>query len=131
MRWPSCLRSPRVALAVIAAPWIAGGCSSVVNGGYACTADFRFGISATALDATTNADITFGAYLVAREGSYRDSVSANPGGQLAAAGERAGTYTVTIGHPGYASFTQSNVVVNRDECHVIPVRLEARLLRNP
>lgn len=58
-------------------------------------------------------------------------MSASPGGQLAAAGERAGTYTVTIGHAGYASFTQTNVVVNRDACHVIPVKLEARLLRNP
>lgn len=100
-----------------------------MNGGYVCTADFRFGINATALDATTNANITSGAYMVVSGGSYRDSVSANPSGQLAAAGERAGTYTVTIGHPGYVSFTQSNVRVNRDECHVIPVKLEARLLR--
>lgn len=124
-------KSLRAALVVILAPWMAGACGNIVNGGYACTTDFRYGINATALDATTNANITSGAFLIVREGSYRDSVSANPGGQLAAAGERAGTYTVTIGHPGYASFTQTNVVVNPDECHVIPVKLEAKLLRNP
>ena len=130
MRSPG-FRSGLRALAVAAAPWIVTGCGNIVNGGYACTLDFRYGISATARDAATNADITSGAYMVVTEGSYRDSVSANPGGRLAAAGERAGRYSVSIGHPGYASFFQTNVVVNRDECHVIPVQLEARLPRNP
>jgi hypothetical protein len=95
-----------------------------------CTMQFVYGISATVTDATTGANITSGSYLVAREGSFVDSASAM-GDFLAAAGERAGTYTVTIGRPGYSSFMRTNVVVSRDECHVIPVSLEARLLRNP
>ncbi len=49
----------------------------------------------------------------------------------AAAGERAGTYDVTIRRPGYSSFSQTGVVVTKNECHVNPVRLEARLTRSP
>jgi len=132
MRLPICRSRPNACrAAVLVLVLSAGACGPVpVNGGIACTAQFVYGISATVTDAATGANITSGSYLVAREGSYVDSVSAS-GDFLATAGERAGTYNVTIGHAGYSSFTQSNVVVNRDECHVIPVRLEARLLRNP
>lgn len=56
---------------------------------------------------------------------------AGPGSFLAAAGERAGTYDVKIGRPGYSSFSRSGVVVTRNECHVNPVLLEARLLKQP
>lgn len=100
------------------------------GGGIACTMQFVYGISATVIDSATGANITPGSYMVVREGRYVDSVSAM-GEFLSAAGERAGTYAVTIGRPGYSTFSQSEVVVTRDECHVIGVRLEARLVRNP
>ena len=89
---------------------------------------FVYGISATVTDAATGASITPGSYLVVREGGYVDSASAM-GDFLAAAGERAGTYAITIGRPGYSSFSQSGVRVTRNECHVNPVQLEARLVR--
>lgn len=92
---------------------------------------FVYGISATVTDATTGANITAGSHLVAREGKYVDSVSAGPGSFLAAAGERAGTYDVRIGRPGHSSFSRTGVVVTRNECHVNPVLLEARLLKQP
>ena len=130
MRFPAFPSGGRAAFALIGA-LAAAACQPIPNGGgVVCTAQFVYGISATVSDAATGANITPGSYLVVREGSYVDSASAM-GEFLSAAGERAGTYFVTIGRPGYSSFTQTNVVVNRDECHVIPVRLEARLLRNP
>jgi hypothetical protein len=49
------------------------------------------------------------------------------GSDLVGAGERAGTYAVTVTATGYAEWTTSGVVVTADECHVIPVRLEPRL----
>lgn len=130
------MRSPRYrsvsvrAGTVVAASWLIAACQPLPQsgGGTICTMQFVYGISATVTDATTGANITAGSYLVAREGSYVDSVSAM-GGFLAAAGERAGTYSVTIGRPGFSSFHRSGVVVTRDECHVTPVRLEARLQR--
>lgn len=99
------------------------------GGGAVCTMQFVYGISATVTDAATGADITPGSSLIVREGTYVDSVAAGPGSFLAAAGERAGTYEVTVRRSGYHPFSRSGVVVTRDECHVHPVRIEARLER--
>lgn len=119
----------RRAWIVPAAVLLAGGCQNPFNGGgTVCTMQFVHGISATVTDAATGANITAGSYLVAREGSYVDSVSAI-GDFLAATGERAGTYAVKIGRPGYSTWSRSGVVVTRNECHVNPVQLEARLLK--
>lgn len=98
------------------------------GGSIACTMQFVYGISATVIDSATGANITPGSYMIVREGSYVDSVSAM-GEFLSAAGERAGTYSVTIGRPGYSTFRRAGVVVTRDECHVHPVRVDARLQR--
>lgn len=114
-----------VALLVVTVAAAACGGSDPV-GTVACTDNIVPGIRATALNAATNADITSGAYLVVTEGTYRDSVG--PGlSVLAAAAERTGIYSVRIGHPGYFAFTRLNVVVTKDECHVIPVVLQAKL----
>lgn len=130
MRLPNCRNVARASV-IAAAAALASGCQSPFNGGIGCTAEFVYGISATVTDAATGADITPGSYLVVREGAYVDSVAAGPGSFLAAAGERAGTYDVKIGRPGYSTFTRTGVRVTRNECHVNPVRLEARLLKQP
>ncbi len=129
MRLQNCRRAARVAAAVFVTPLALGACGNII--GVACTTNFVYGINATAVDGLTNASLTSGAYLVATEGSYKDSVGVNAGGQLVAAGERAGRYTVTVGHAGYVPFTQSPVVVNEDQCHPIPVTVQARLFRAP
>lgn len=117
--------------AVLATSWLVAACQSLppTGGGTICTMQFVYGISATVTDAATGTDITPGSSLIVREGSYVDSVAAGPGSFLAAAGERAGTYEVTIRRSGYQPFSRSGVAVTRDECHVHPVRIEARLQR--
>lgn len=116
--------------AIVSISLLVGACQPQLQngGGTACTMQFVYGISATVTDAATGANITSGSYLVVREGSYVDSASAM-GEFLAAAGERAGTYSVTVGRPGYSTFHRSGVVVTRDECHVHPLLLEARIRR--
>ena len=122
-----CLRSALIG----ALPFLFFGCGSVYDpGGYACTTQFVYGIRATAKNAQTGADITSGSYIKITEGSYTDSVPSQ-GSLLLTAGERAGTYTVTIGRAGYSAFTASNVKVDKDQCHVIPVVLEALLQPAP
>lgn len=128
----SCRKPARTALAaVFAVPLLAGACNSPTDGeGVNCTDISVPGIRGTARDANTNADITAGAYLVATEGTYKDSVG--PGASiLAAAHERAGTYTVRVGHPGYFPRTRTNVVVRADECHVITVTVQENLVPAP
>ena len=91
-----------------------------------CTSEVVPAIRATALDASSKANITSGAYLVVTQGTYKDSVG--PGlSVLAAAPERSGVFNVRVGHAGYFPFTRTNVVVAADECHPITVNVQALL----
>lgn len=110
--------------------------SDIFDGGRVCTTEFRHGISVHVTDSVTGAPAAGGAKLVVRDGTYADSmvVSENPAyvqDWMAGAGERAGTYTVTITKPGYRPWSRAGVVVTRDECHVKGVLLEAKLQPAP
>ena len=102
----------------------------------ACTLDFRFGLVVTILDDLDGAPLAAGARGTAVDGSFVDSLMVlgpvdSSTRTRVAAGERAGTYTVTVVHPGYRDWQRPSVVVAADECHVIPVPLEARMVRGP
>ncbi len=45
------------------------------------------------------------------------------------AGERQGVYTVSVAKDGYAPATMNNLRVDKDYCHVIPVRVTIALDR--
>ena len=98
-----------------------------------CTQEFRPGIAVYVNDSSTNAGIASGASLVVREGTYKDSIAAPnarpdlDNSPLFAAGERAGTYQVTVTKTGYAGWVKSNVRVTANECHVNTVTLTALL----
>jgi hypothetical protein len=98
-----------------------------------CTLEFRPGLAVYVKDSVTRAGVASGASLVVREGSYKDSVAAEnsrpdlDNSPLLAAGERSGTYQVTVLKPGYAAWLQSNVRVTNNKCHVNTVNLTALL----
>ena len=92
----------------------------------ACTEQFVYGITVHVLDATTGLPVSDGLSGNVQDGSYSEAMMAL-GADLVGAGERAGTYAVTVTATGYTEWTTSDVVVMADECHVIPVGLEARL----
>ena len=123
------MRNPFVGLysILIAAVACSGSTSPV------CTQEFRPGLVVYVKDSLTRAGVASGASLVVREGSYKDSVAATNSGPdqdnspLSAAGERSGTYQVTVLKPGYATWLQSNVRVTSNECHVNTVNLTALL----
>jgi hypothetical protein len=98
-----------------------------------CTQEFRPGLVVYVKDSVTRAGVASGASLVVREGSYKDSVAAPnstpdlDNSTLSAAGERSGTYQVTVLKPGYATWLQSNVRVTSNVCHVNTVTLTALL----
>jgi hypothetical protein len=109
----------------------AAACSSPTS--TVCTLEFRPGVAVYVKDSVTGAGVASGASLVVREGSYKDSVAA-PNSRpdldnyaLLAAGERSGTYQVTVLKPGYAAWLQSNVRVTSNRCHVNTVNLTALL----
>jgi hypothetical protein len=98
-----------------------------------CTMEFRYGLSVYVNDSLTGTAIASGASLVVRDGTFKDSVS-HPSGRpelnafpLLTAGERAGTYQVSVSKPGYLPWSRSNVRITGNECHVNPVSVTALL----
>lgn len=111
---------------------ISSACSSASTSPI-CTQELRPALMVYVKDSLTNTGTASGASLVAREGTYKDSV-AFPDGRpelnglnLNAAGERAGTYEVAVSKPGYATWIKSGVRVTKNECHVNTVQLTALL----
>ena len=99
-------------------------------GGVICTMEARAGLTVEIVDSTSGAPAADGAKVLAVSAATRDSASGTAGvSTVSLAYERAGTYTVTVTRPGYRTWSRSNVEVTRDQCHVIPVRLVARLQR--
>ncbi|MDQ6717851.1 MAG: carboxypeptidase-like regulatory domain-containing protein [Gemmatimonadota bacterium] len=110
-------------------------CSAPAGGGTYCTALFAFGISVSVVDSATGVPAAAGATVIASEGSYADSVVVPSGGSptipIGLAGERAGTYTVTVRKSGYKTWTKGDVAVTKDECHVKGVPVTAKIQPAP
>lgn len=107
---------------------LTGGLGAIAcNHPTACTANYVYGLTIYVSDRTSQASLVDNQTLVvARDGVFADTAIAF-GGVFNAAGERPGLYTVTAERAGYQKWTQPNVRVRADECHVQPVDLHARL----
>jgi hypothetical protein len=106
------------------------GCESPADG-VVCTAIAVDAIVVTVVDGASNQRIC-DASVTAVEGSFSEVLRPFPAGTectYSGPTERAGLYEVRVARAGYAPSTTSNVRVNRDECHVIPVRLTVTLNR--
>ena len=97
-----------------------------------CTLELRHGIviELRHAEAATTPDLA--AYGIATDGAYRDSLvsfrTSVPAGdplELVGVPERAGVYDVVVREPGRTDWHAQDVEVREDECHVIPVRLQA------
>jgi len=96
-----------------------------------CTAQFVYGLTVTIQDKTTGQPIC-DAQITAVSGSFVETLKPNAFPTecfYTGAGERAGVYDLTITRDGYAPTTRAAVKVDKDECHVIPVRLTISLDR--
>ena len=96
------------------------------GGDIVCTEIFVYGVNVTVTDA--NGDPITGATLTLTEGTYVETMQELQAGSYAGAGERAGTYTLTVEAAGFVTQTLDNIVVDEDECHVIPVSREVTLV---
>ena len=98
----------------------------------ACTASIEPGIVVAVRDATTQQPVARGAVAQLSSGSYSETLLEHgfSNGQLtslAGAFERPGTYQLKVNQQGYAPWSEDNIVVSKDTCHVITVKLEASL----
>ena len=107
---------------------LAAGCALYPNPPV-CTEIFVYGLNVTVTDG--NGDPVPGATLTLVEGNFSEvMVEIRPEeGEYVGAGERAGTYTLIVEAEGYDTATIENIVVNADECHVIPVLRETTLMQ--
>jgi hypothetical protein len=97
-----------------------------------CTDQFVYGLNVIVLDAVTGNPIFQDIEVKAVDGTYLEILELVPSSEYAfvGAGERAGTYVVTITKAGYQTYTSAPIVLTRDECHVIPQSLTVNLQSN-
>ena len=92
-----------------------------------CTEIFVFGLKVTVKDAATNAIVTAGLTLTARDGSYEEQLIRTENSDFfIGAGEREGNYVIEILSNNHQTFTSISVLVEKteDDCHVITQELE-------
>ena len=102
----------------------------------ACTTSVEPGLIVHVVDGVTGAPAAHGASAWAIEDEYQEELR-NPAPEdptaerLYGADEREGTYTVSVGKPGYQLWMREGVRVRGDGCHVRTVDLETRLVPEP
>ncbi len=112
----------------VVAALAAAGCQAERGGGggdrgVACTEVFVYGVNVTVTD-DADEPVTE-AVLTLTDGEYSETMEELAEGEYAGAGERAGTYTLVIEADGFEPATIEGIIVDEDECHVIP---EARAI---
>ena len=84
-------------------------------------------VNATVTNADTDEPIS-DATLTLTEGDYTETMMELSEGNYAGAGERAGTYTLTVEADGFGTQTIEDIFVDADECHVTPVTQDISLI---
>ncbi len=130
-------RSPFVRICLLVSPFLVAACDGLPfapDDDIICTAEYRSGLQVEVRDAETGAPAGTGATVRARAPGFTEelhAVQTEVGAEVLlfhGVGERAGTYEVSVERPGYESWRRAGVTISRDACHVIPIRLEARLV---
>ena len=104
------------------------GCPPVMDP-VVCTEIFVLGLNVTITDG--HGDPVAGATLTLVEGDCTETMieidAMGQTGVYVGAGERAGTYSLTIEAEGFDTITLDDIAIDADECHVIPVGLTLSL----
>ena len=100
----------------------------------ACTADPKFALQVIITDSTSGSRSASGATVVARDGSYADSVQLRVGPDFdsffpALGLERPGLYTLSVRKGGYKDWIRNGIRVNSGNCGVERVNVTVLLQR--
>ena len=112
-------------LAVVVLAVLSASCEEPLT---VCNLNLVYGLIVVPTDSITGRSLAGSGTLVeVRDGSYVDTLQQMSATEYQGAGERPGTYTVMVQHQGYRPWQRNDIRVREDECHVIPVRVDARL----
>lgn len=93
-----------------------------------CTEVFIQGLHITLVDAASSEIITEDVTITATDGDFKENLKRiETQTSFSGAGERAGTYVLTITSSNYKTFVSNPIVVSADECHVMTEFREFKL----
>lgn len=118
------MRATRLSFPVFACVILAG-CGESASP--ICSTQWVYGLRIEVRDRATGAPAATGALVVAREGSYAETLRVVHELEAVGADERAGRYSLTISKPGYLTWEARGIRVSHDECHVKTVVVQAAL----
>lgn len=107
-------------------------CQSNNDDPIVCTDQYVYGLTIIVLDATTGNPIFQDVEVKAVDGAYQEILQLVPGLEytFVGAGERTGTYTITVTKEGFQTYTSVPITLTSDACHVIPQSLTVHLQSN-
>lgn len=87
-----------------------------------CTEEARAGLTVFVKDEKTNLFISDTVQVQASDGSYSEQLQFISGNPISYAGawERPGAYILKANKLGYKAYTSDIILVEKDECHVLP-----------
>lgn len=96
--------------------------------GLFCTEQFVYGLNVSLIDATTLNPITTAIEIIATDGDYEETlITSSSIGSFFGAGEREGTYVITVTSANYQTYVSEPISVSADRCHVIPENIQISL----
>lgn len=115
----------RRATLILVTLFVSGACDSLSPMG--CTTEFVYGVSAEVFHSGTGLPVTDESLAgTLHEGDYSE-IMGRSGNRLGGAGEREGTYSMRVTADGFEPWSRTDIRVEADACHVIPVGIEVRL----
>ena len=94
--------------------------------GIICTREFVYGLTVNLTD--ENGDPISDATVVITGGVLPETLTEFQDGNYSGAGERRGTYTLTVTAIGFEPVTIEDIVITGDVCHVTPVSRDITLV---
>lgn len=84
-----------------------------------CTLNYVYGLHINLIEKSTTNPISGVVTIIASEGNYEETLeNYDSNGSFFGAGERQGTYVLTITSANYKTFISEPIIVDGDECHV-------------
>ena len=102
------------------------------SGDIVCTANPKWALMVSVLDSTTNLSTVTGATIVARTGTFVDSIaiSSAPGsdpGSVFLGVNHSGSYSLSVTKSGYKTWTRTGIVVGTNQCGTVVQRVTVLL----